>query len=254
MKRKFFIVAFALTIAFAFLYISIHNNKTNYIADADMLRTALESSEATGLSKEFYCFAKLEYNYTFTELEEYIDSISKKLGIDKDDESYRLENTANDIYRTIQVNGVTGSSDLVNVSCHIVSDDKGENQSYLTVNVTGDYDEGGLLEIKRKVVSFMEDKNLDFKDNLSLTGYINGKLDSNELNNTFRKVFNSAGAKKVEGIKDNNLISLSAYSPNVKNFISVNGNRVNLNVAIRYNSYEDKTYIWLATPVITKEY
>jgi len=34
----------------------------------------------------------------------------------------------------------------------------------------------------------------------------------------------------------------------------VNGKKVNMNLAIRYNSYEDRTYIWLATPVITVEY
>jgi len=63
-----------------------------------------------------------------------------------------------------------------------------------------------------------------------------------------------SNAKKVEGITEENLISISAYSPRVKSSILVNEKRVNINLAMRYNSYEDKTYIWLATPVITTEY
>ena len=68
------------------------------------------------------------------------------------------------------------------------------------------------------------------------------------------RILTETGAKRIEGIKDRNYISVSAYSPYIQEFIQVRGKRVNLNLAARYNSYEDKTYIWLATPVITTEY
>jgi hypothetical protein len=59
---------------------------------------------------------------------------------------------------------------------------------------------------------------------------------------------------EVEGIRDGSLISLSAYSPLLKDSIKVRGKRVNINLAARYSAFEDKTYIWLASPVITTEY
>lgn len=90
--------------------------------------------------------------------------------------------------------------------------------------------------------------------NFCIVGNFNGQLDYLSLNDICLKLLEKANARSVEGIRDGNMISVSAYSPIIKESISANGRKVNLNLAIRYNSYEDKTYIWLATPVITREY
>ena len=90
--------------------------------------------------------------------------------------------------------------------------------------------------------------------NYCITGYFEGKLDTKDLNDVCGKAFRAAGAEKVEGIKEDNLISLTAYSPDISNYVRVDGSRVNLNIALRYNSYEKRTYIWLATPLIAIEY
>lgn len=83
---------------------------------------------------------------------------------------------------------------------------------------------------------------------------MDGKLNDNELETVCERIFKSAGADKVEGMRDGGLVSVSAFSPVIDEAVRVNGKRINLNVAVRYNSYEGKTYIWLATPVITTEY
>jgi len=90
--------------------------------------------------------------------------------------------------------------------------------------------------------------------NICITGSLEGKLEDSELEKVCEKIFESAGANKVEGMRDDELISISAFSPAISEAVRVSGKRVNLNVAVRYNSYEGKTYIWLATPVITTEY
>lgn len=90
--------------------------------------------------------------------------------------------------------------------------------------------------------------------NICMTGSMDGKLNDNELETVFERIFKSAGADKVEGMRDGGLVSVSAFSPVIDEAVRVNGKRINLNVAVRYNSYEGKTYIWLATPVITTEY
>lgn len=60
--------------------------------------------------------------------------------------------------------------------------------------------------------------------------------------------------KKVEGMEDENIISVSAYSSKLKEYIKLGSEKINLNVAIRYSSFDDKTYIWVATPIIAIEY
>lgn len=90
--------------------------------------------------------------------------------------------------------------------------------------------------------------------NICITGSLDGNLKDSELEVICAEVFESTGANKVEGMKDKGLISISAFSPSINGAVRVNGKQVNLNMAMRYNSYEGKTYIWLATPVITTEY
>lgn len=92
------------------------------------------------------------------------------------------------------------------------------------------------------------------KFNSCITGCFDGKKDSKALNEACARIFAEAGARKVEGIREGSLISVSAFSSAIRESVNDNGNKVNLNLAIRYNSYEDKTYLWLATPVITTEY
>ena len=50
-------------------------------------------------------------------------------------------------------------------------------------------------------------------------------------------------------------ISASAVIPPLldENIIS-GGKPVNVQVAMRYNSYKDKTYLWIGVPVISIEY
>jgi hypothetical protein len=111
-----------------------------------------------------------------------------------------------------------------------------------------------LAQIESKVLAVLERSGIDARVNSCISGNFRGKLNDDELNLVCRKIFESVHASKVEGIRDIGLISVSAYTPDIGRSIVVNGNRINLNLAIRYNSYEDKTYIWLATPVITTEY
>lgn len=90
--------------------------------------------------------------------------------------------------------------------------------------------------------------------NLSITGSMEGKFTEEEVSGLCGKALESINASIIEGINSNGLVSITAFSPSIKEAVKVNGKRVNVNIAARYNSYEGKTYIWLATPVIITEY
>lgn len=90
--------------------------------------------------------------------------------------------------------------------------------------------------------------------NISITGSLDGNLKDYEIEALCGEVFRRIHADRVEGMVDNGLTSITAFSRSIKDAVRVNGRRVNINMAARYNSYEGKTYIWLASPVITTEY
>lgn len=105
-----------------------------------------------------------------------------------------------------------------------------------------------------KIINVLKNYGVEPEVNISITGCLEGNLPENEVEELCSRVFDSISADKVEGINEDGLISVSAFSPSINDTIRVNGRRVNVNLASRYNSYEGKTYIWLATPVITTEY
>jgi hypothetical protein len=117
-----------------------------------------------------------------------------------------------------------------------------------------DMSDTGLEGIRDTVLQVFKDYGLKPRVNSCITGTFDGKLDYKRVDQIGSVVLEAAGAKKIEGIKDENLISVSAYSPVMGDSVMTGSEKVNLNLAIRYNSLENKTYIWLGTPVIAIEY
>jgi len=62
-------------------------------------------------------------------------------------------------------------------------------------------------------------------------------------------------AKEIDKIRNNNYISVTAYSNLLKeNDLEYLENKINLNIGIRYSENEDKTLIYMATPIIKLDY
>lgn len=85
-------------------------------------------------------------------------------------------------------------------------------------------------------------------------GTFKGKKEPYLLDEIRRKVLKEVSALKIEEFNDGKTASVSAYSPLIEDSINVNGKEININLATRYNAIEDRTYLWLATPIITTEY
>lgn len=111
-----------------------------------------------------------------------------------------------------------------------------------------------LAEAEADLEAAMKIWSRDTSVNVCITGSIDGSLDEEEVNAICDIILDSTGSNKVEGLKQDEFVSVSAFSPAIGNAVRVNGKRINLNMAVRYNSYEGKTYIWLASPVIATEY
>lgn len=95
---------------------------------------------------------------------------------------------------------------------------------------------------------------IDTEITTCITGTYDGEMNNSKRYKMVYSVLNSLDAEVVEGLKDDSLTSISAYSPKIKNYIFTGEKKMNINVAMRYNEYEDKTYLWMATPVIATGY
>lgn len=146
--------------------------------------------------------------------------------------------------------------------------DKGKNQitgilsSYLD-NKTGIGESFIYINIVKKEHFFMINdiiKEIESEFNLdtnpldvtsSIMGIYRGELKYKQVENKVHESLKELKGKVIEEFKDESIISYTAYTPYIDKYITINENKLNLNIAIRYNNYEDKTYIWIGTPIIT---
>ncbi len=125
---------------------------------------------------------------------------------------------------------------------------------YLSISLVDMSPQPELAKSIEGIEYALEYYNVAHETNISITGSLNGQMENLEIEELYNRVFESINASRVEGMNGGGLISVSAFSPVIKDSIRVDGKRMNVNMASRYNSYEERTYIWLATPVITTEY
>ena len=114
--------------------------------------------------------------------------------------------------------------------------------------------EPALQKYSEAVTKVLDKYGIDHEINITVTGFVEGKLEDDDTAAIFDRAMRNAGASRVEGIRDNGLVSISAFSPYTSGAVRTGGKKVNLSMAARYNSFEDRTYIWIASPVITTEY
>lgn len=254
MKKSFKVILpifFICIILLSVLYLLMHNNTD---LPENTLQKAFKISDAVPVSSDIYIWGTLsgEIN-TAKRMQELSRELADALDV-KRDSSYVEKFDNNDYIKKLEIRGNNKQGCRIKVA---VQNDKtsGKGQD---INVSVDVIRDGLVEdfknIRESILSVFDRYGIKPEVNLCITGSYNEKLDTKQLNNMCSKILGKIEAKKVEGIREGNLISVSAYSPVIGSSIVVNGNKVNLNVAIRYNSNEGKTYIWIATPVITTEY
>lgn len=92
----------------------------------------------------------------------------------------------------------------------------------------------------------------------SFCTFIQGKYNENMTNEKMKekalKAIINSGSRLIDSIEDRRLVSFYGYNPYLKDRVSVNGDSININVALRYSETEGCTYIWIGNPVINAEY
>lgn len=124
----------------------------------------------------------------------------------------------------------------------------------LVIDVVENNELEDLEDIKGKVKNIYNKFGINTNITTCITGTYSGKLNEKEKTNSIIKALQVVDGRKVEGFVEPTLLSVSAYSPMIEDYIFTGDKKMNLNVAIRYNEYEDKTYLWIGTPIIAGGY
>lgn len=129
-----------------------------------------------------------------------------------------------------------------------------DSEQLVTVDITQHKDMQNIIDIRDRLFNLLDKYCSDSRVNVCTIKYIDGKVDCKARQSLLECALSELGAEKVEGISDDNLISLSGYSKSIPWHIMSGCKYININAASRYSSFENRTYFWLGTPVINVEY
>lgn len=131
-----------------------------------------------------------------------------------------------------------------------------DGETYLLIDLEGEprYGEGEMAAWREKVREAFRAWRVDPHLVYSLVGLIPGKLTRAEREQRAGAVLAALEAKKVEGVEEDELLSISAYSERLPRSLYVAGREVNVNVALRFHAAEGNTYLHLGSPLLGGEY
>ena len=237
------------TILFTIIYTGIYYKE---VENTFALQDAFSSTGAKFVNSEVYIWSYIDEQKNSSEnLFNFADQLAIELNITRD-AAVSNKIVSNGFINKTDIIGTCADGKSVCVSTQLSKDNI--QKSNISVNVINKLNNQDINDSTRLLEEKFKKFGLNPKVNTCIIGCFDGKLDYEEMNRISKIILNGTKAKDIKGIYDNNLISISAYSPYIDNTIELEGKRLNMNIALRYNAYEDKTYIWLATPVITIEY
>jgi hypothetical protein len=163
-------------------------------------------------------------------------------------ESYQFETNSTAEYDSVRA--VKATLDQREVIAATVRKD--ESAAFMMVTISGSADQISSLE--QKVTKILTSTGGIPRISSCLVGWINGKLSNGEWGDILSHSFALLDVKHIDTMSDAKLSSVSGYSPRLPAGLAVGGARVNINMASRYSSTDNRTYITLGTPVIAQDY
>ncbi|WP_353093748.1 YwmB family TATA-box binding protein [Tissierella praeacuta] len=135
-----------------------------------------------------------------------------------------------------------------------LSSDTNNGETTLFINLRKKEQNFSINGIIEKIENIFKDYGKSLEITTCVIGTIEGDLETKALTKTVAKAMKKIKGKVVEEYVDTSIFSYTVYTPLIESFIFSGEKKVNLNLAIRYNEYENKNYIWIGTPIITTGY
>lgn len=129
-----------------------------------------------------------------------------------------------------------------------------DDKTYASIIVSQNAHTMNINNIKQTIFKNFLLKRAYPKFSILVQGKFEGKMTSEQMKQVALNIINNKKAIFVDGIEDDNLVSVSAFLPTLEERKKCNNSFVNLNIALRYSSINNCTYIWVGSPLIFVEY
>lgn len=255
-KGKALIVLAALWLA-AFVLIVGTRDKDD--VGEDGIVTAFEAGEYINTAGTVSAYVNYGNKYlTDRDRQTIIENIASVLGIKRE--------VIPDIKRGESENGssVTATYSLVtansrtDISVITIENNNGSTvlslEQYILVDISIDNSVESAVYYKEAIEEYFADAGIDADITLSLKGSMQGALSNNKKNEICEDILESMDGKLITGSRSDELYTIYAYSDNIDEYVVNGTTKSNINVAITYDSINDLSWVYVATPILAESY
>lgn len=175
--------------------------------------------------------------------------------VDINEEGYTLDIEDGDEQRQAIICGIDNLGNKITAIVTTYSSDEGEfKETDLFVELINRdtvLTQDKLNELEKNVDCVFKEFDVIPEKTKYIIGNVSGDIEDAERYLKVSKIISSIDGKKIEEYCDDDVISVSAYSHNIPKHIFTGDKKMNISIEIRYNEYEDKTYFWIGTPIIS---
>jgi len=238
-----------------FQVVNVFNPKRS---DGEVLVKAFNSSGAAVVEVNINAYASDTGMFLGEEeVMRIVTSLAEGIELDFDG-AERIENFSDD-YNQLSVTGknVDGYGTVIiahSMDFTGIEEGPGGFETNIVVDVVLDDNIKELPYMEDRIRMLVEEHMQGVRTTSCIVGSYAESIPEDNMDAIIGSIFQSIEAKEVERAICDDFLSVSAYTPRIGDHIEMGDERINLNVAMRYNSYEGRTYIWLGSPVITLEY
>ena len=190
----------------------------------------------------------INYDITKNEIKDICIDIINDLGLEESDIKWEEKWGEKEKQIYIQSNNSNKSISIIGIK-------KNSNESYIIVDILDNKVYKNIVDIYKRL-----DKLLNkYSDNVEISFCIVGEYTKNlqiyKCNDILENILYNMNAKSIDTIRDKDFVSVTAYSNLLtENNLEYFESKINLNIGIRYSKNEDKTLIYIATPIIKLDY
>ena len=227
------------------MFISYGDNENS---EYDKLLDTFNNTQAKFKFYNIKANGLINYDITKNEIKDICIDIINDLGLEECDIKWeeKWDNQENQIY--IQSNTLEKSISIIGIK-------KNSKESYIIVDILDN-------KVYKKIVdiyTILEKSLYKYSSNIDISTCISGefykKIQFNKYNDILEEILYNMNAEEIDRIENDNMVSVTAYSKFLEdNYLEYLGNQINLNIGIRYSENDDKTLIYIATPIIKLDY
>lgn len=211
----------------------------------------LEAFESTQADFKFYNIkanAPIDYDISKDEIRSICLDIINDLGMEES--NVKLEDKWNNNEKQIYV-----QAENDNTSISVIGIKKNSSESYIMVDILDNKVYKNIVDIYAILKNSLDKFSYEAEIYTCIAGEYSKKLQIDKYNDILDKILYNMNAEVIEKVQEENFLSITAYSKVLKeNYLECFGNKINLNIGIRYSENDERTLIYIATPIIKLDY